>query len=118
MLFAQDLQKLPWENMPSLRALPVTRLPSFRFLLSYSITKEVGFRDWGMVVDWWRSGRQERVSGGLMASSWKGVWSLWKLGPSGQTRILITSIFSVWGLIGAKPRGRSTQYLLCPEPAQ
>uniref|UniRef100_A0A8C7A3B9 separase n=1 Tax=Neovison vison TaxID=452646 RepID=A0A8C7A3B9_NEOVI len=38
----KDLQKLPWENMPSLRALPVTRLPSFRFLLSYSITKESG----------------------------------------------------------------------------
>ncbi|XP_027450398.2 separin isoform X3 [Zalophus californianus] len=38
----KDLQKLPWENMPSLRALPVTRLPSFRFLLSYSIIKESG----------------------------------------------------------------------------
>ncbi|KAI5760715.1 ESPL1 [Gulo gulo luscus] len=38
----KDLQKLPWENMPSLRTLPVTRLPSFRFLLSYSITKESG----------------------------------------------------------------------------
>ncbi|KAL1767384.1 separin [Sigmodon hispidus] len=38
----KDLQKLPWENMPSLRALPVTRLPSFHFLLSYSITKEAG----------------------------------------------------------------------------
>nr|APD32921.1 Espl1 [Castor fiber] len=38
----KDLQKLPWESMPSLRALSVTRLPSFRFLLSYSITKEVG----------------------------------------------------------------------------
>lgn len=50
MLFAQDLQKLPWESMPSLRALPVTRLPSFRFLLSYSIIKEVrgsGSGDWG-----------------------------------------------------------------------
>lgn len=43
-LSAQDLQKLPWESMPSLRALSVTRLPSFRFLLSYSIIKEVGFR--------------------------------------------------------------------------
>ncbi|XP_057412809.1 separin isoform X3 [Balaenoptera acutorostrata] len=38
----KDLQKLPWESMPSLRALPVTRLPSFRFLLSYSIIKESG----------------------------------------------------------------------------
>ncbi|XP_058164126.1 separin isoform X2 [Dasypus novemcinctus] len=38
----KDLQKLPWESMPSLRALPVTRLPSFRFLLSYSIIKEFG----------------------------------------------------------------------------
>uniref|UniRef100_A0A2K6V525 separase n=1 Tax=Saimiri boliviensis boliviensis TaxID=39432 RepID=A0A2K6V525_SAIBB len=38
----KDLQKLPWESMPCLQALPVTRLPSFRFLLSYSITKEYG----------------------------------------------------------------------------
>ncbi|XP_019580029.2 separin isoform X2 [Rhinolophus sinicus] len=38
----KDLQKLPWESMPSLRALSVTRLPSFRFLLSYAITKESG----------------------------------------------------------------------------
>nr|XP_010962662.1 separin isoform X1 [Camelus bactrianus]XP_045379496.1 separin isoform X1 [Camelus bactrianus] len=38
----KDLQKLPWESMPSLRALPVTRLPSFRFLLSYSIIKQSG----------------------------------------------------------------------------
>ncbi|XP_047405825.1 separin isoform X1 [Sciurus carolinensis] len=38
----KDLQKLPWESMPSLRVLPVTRLPSFRFLLSYSIIKEAG----------------------------------------------------------------------------
>lgn len=38
----KDLQKLPWESMPSLRALPVTRLPSFRFLLSYSVIKESG----------------------------------------------------------------------------
>lgn len=50
-LFAQDLQKLPWESTPSLRALPVTRLPSFRFLLSYSVIKEVGFREWGMTGD-------------------------------------------------------------------
>ncbi|KAM5289389.1 LOW QUALITY PROTEIN: separin [Ctenodactylus gundi] len=38
----KDLQKLPWESMPSLRALSVTRLPSFHFLLSYSICKEAG----------------------------------------------------------------------------
>ncbi|XP_003405097.2 separin isoform X2 [Loxodonta africana] len=38
----KDLQKLPWETMPSLRALPLTRLPSFRFLLTYSIIKESG----------------------------------------------------------------------------
>lgn len=38
----KDLQKLPWESMPCLRALPVTRLPSLRFLLSYSIAKEAG----------------------------------------------------------------------------
>ncbi|XP_062932120.1 separin [Cynocephalus volans] len=38
----KDLQKLPWESMSSLRALSVTRLPSFRFLLSYSIIKESG----------------------------------------------------------------------------
>ncbi|XP_008047679.1 separin [Carlito syrichta] len=38
----KDLQKLPWESMPSLQTLPVTRLPSFRFLLSYSIVKESG----------------------------------------------------------------------------
>ncbi|EFB17411.1 hypothetical protein PANDA_012438, partial [Ailuropoda melanoleuca] len=38
----KDLQKLPWESMPSLRALPVTRLPSVHFLLSYSVIKESG----------------------------------------------------------------------------
>ncbi|XP_012887879.1 PREDICTED: separin [Dipodomys ordii] len=38
----KDLQKLPWESMSILRTLPVTRLPSFHFLLSYSITKEAG----------------------------------------------------------------------------
>lgn len=55
-LFPQDLQKLPWESMAVLRSLPVTRLPSFHFLLSYSVTKEVGswgsletedFKSWG-----------------------------------------------------------------------
>lgn len=34
--------------MPSLRALPVTRLPSFRFLLSYTSIKEVGFKACGL----------------------------------------------------------------------
>lgn len=38
----KDLQKLPWESMPCLRALPVTRLPSLHFLLSYSIIREAG----------------------------------------------------------------------------
>lgn len=38
----RDLQKLPWESIPCLRALPVTRLPSFHFLLSYFILKEAG----------------------------------------------------------------------------
>uniref|UniRef100_A0A8C6I5T6 separase n=1 Tax=Mus spicilegus TaxID=10103 RepID=A0A8C6I5T6_MUSSI len=38
----KDLQKLPWESTPILRAQPVTRLPSFRFLLSYTVTKEAG----------------------------------------------------------------------------
>lgn len=59
MLFAQDLQKLPWESMPSLRALPVTRLPSFHFLLSYAIIKEVGFEEWGlgMIGNWGRAGK-------------------------------------------------------------
>lgn len=38
----KDLQKLPWESMPSLQTLSITRLPSFRFLLSYSILKESG----------------------------------------------------------------------------
>ncbi|XP_028928763.1 LOW QUALITY PROTEIN: separin [Ornithorhynchus anatinus] len=36
----KHLQKLPWETTPSLRALPVTRLPSLRFLLSYGLLRE------------------------------------------------------------------------------
>lgn len=62
MLFAQDLQKLPWESMPSLQTLPVTRLPSFRFLLSYSIIKEVRFREWclGMTGNWGRPQQKGR----------------------------------------------------------
>uniref|UniRef100_A0A7M4EJJ1 separase n=1 Tax=Crocodylus porosus TaxID=8502 RepID=A0A7M4EJJ1_CROPO len=36
----KHLQKLPWENMPCLQALPVTRLPSLRFLLSYSLRSQ------------------------------------------------------------------------------
>uniref|UniRef100_A0A452HGE2 separase n=1 Tax=Gopherus agassizii TaxID=38772 RepID=A0A452HGE2_9SAUR len=37
----KHLQKLPWENIPCLRTLPVTRLPSLRFLLSYSLAQRV-----------------------------------------------------------------------------
>ncbi|KFQ93930.1 Separin, partial [Nipponia nippon] len=33
----KHLQKLPWESMACLKAVPVTRLPSLRFLLSYSL---------------------------------------------------------------------------------
>ena len=54
MLFTQDLQKLPWESMPSLRALSVTRLPSFHFLLSYAIIKEVRFNSYLWNADDWR----------------------------------------------------------------
>ncbi|XP_032994487.1 separin [Lacerta agilis] len=36
----KHLQKLPWENMPCLKNHSVTRLPSLRFLLSYSLTKK------------------------------------------------------------------------------
>ena len=50
-LFFQDLQKLPWESTPILQAQPVTRLPSFRFLLSYTVTIEVGNRTQGL-SDW------------------------------------------------------------------
>uniref|UniRef100_A0A8C9EQA6 separase n=1 Tax=Pavo cristatus TaxID=9049 RepID=A0A8C9EQA6_PAVCR len=35
----KHLQKLPWESMACLRDLPVTRLPSLRFLLSYTLQK-------------------------------------------------------------------------------
>ncbi|XP_074835691.1 separin [Carettochelys insculpta] len=35
----KHLQKLPWETIPCLRNLPVTRLPSLRFLLSYSLAQ-------------------------------------------------------------------------------
>uniref|UniRef100_A0A674IX45 separase n=1 Tax=Terrapene triunguis TaxID=2587831 RepID=A0A674IX45_9SAUR len=35
----KHLQKLPWENIPCLRTLPVTRLPSLRFLLSYNLAQ-------------------------------------------------------------------------------
>lgn len=68
MLFAQDLQKLPWESIPSLRALPVTRLPSFRFLLSYTSIKEVGFKacGLGMIRDW---GRPVKIGEGLRNGS-------------------------------------------------
>lgn len=54
-----------------------------------------------------------------MDPPWKGAWGLLELGPSGQTRSLITSVSpSVWGLVGAEPRGESSQYLLRPEPSQ
>ncbi|XP_042306170.1 separin [Sceloporus undulatus] len=36
----KHLQKLPWENIPCLRSHSVTRLPSLRFLPSYSLTKK------------------------------------------------------------------------------
>ncbi|GAB0201442.1 separin [Grus japonensis] len=36
----KHLQKLPWESMACLKAVPVTRLPSLRFLLSYSLGQE------------------------------------------------------------------------------
>ncbi|POI24140.1 hypothetical protein CIB84_012112, partial [Bambusicola thoracicus] len=35
----KHLQKLPWESMACLRDLPVTRLPSLRFLLSYTLAQ-------------------------------------------------------------------------------
>lgn len=54
-----------------------------------------------------------------MDPPWKGAWGLLELGPSGQTRSLITSVSpSVWGLVSAEPRGESSQYLLRPEPSQ
>uniref|UniRef100_A0A672VBH9 separase n=1 Tax=Strigops habroptila TaxID=2489341 RepID=A0A672VBH9_STRHB len=37
----KHLQKLPWESMACLKAVPVTRLPSLRFLLSYSLAQKV-----------------------------------------------------------------------------
>ncbi|NXW10706.1 ESPL1 protein, partial [Fregetta grallaria] len=36
----KHLQKLPWESMACLKAVPVTRLPSLRFLLSYSLAQK------------------------------------------------------------------------------
>ncbi|XP_074670026.1 separin isoform X2 [Strix aluco] len=36
----KHLQKLPWESMPCLQAVPVTRLPSLRFLLSYTLAQQ------------------------------------------------------------------------------
>ncbi|NXN07932.1 ESPL1 protein, partial [Indicator maculatus] len=36
----KHLQKLPWENISCLKALPVTRLPSLRFLFSYSLAQK------------------------------------------------------------------------------
>ncbi|XP_021238121.1 separin isoform X2 [Numida meleagris] len=39
LLLDKHLQKLPWESMACLRDLPVTRLPSLRFLLSYALAQ-------------------------------------------------------------------------------
>ncbi|KAJ1159936.1 hypothetical protein NDU88_000440 [Pleurodeles waltl] len=36
----KNLQKLPWESLPSLISRTVTRLPSLRFLLSYDLIKK------------------------------------------------------------------------------
>ncbi|NWH81005.1 ESPL1 protein, partial [Piaya cayana] len=36
----KHLQKLPWESMECLKAVTVTRLPSLRFLLSYSLAQK------------------------------------------------------------------------------
>lgn len=41
LLLSQHLQKLPWESMGCLKAVPITRLPSLRFLLSYSLAQKV-----------------------------------------------------------------------------
>ncbi|XP_048477121.1 separin-like [Rhincodon typus] len=40
LILDKHLQRLPWESMPSLRALCVSRLPSFHFLLGYVVTKK------------------------------------------------------------------------------
>ncbi|XP_041097553.1 separin [Polyodon spathula] len=40
LILDKDLQKLPWENIPSLRSRSVSRLPSLRFLLGYTAMKE------------------------------------------------------------------------------
>ncbi|MGH0177277.1 UNVERIFIED_CONTAM: hypothetical protein FKN15_074856, partial [Acipenser sinensis] len=40
LILDKDLQKLPWENIPSLRSRSVSRLPSLRFLVGYTAMKE------------------------------------------------------------------------------
>ncbi|XP_058869042.1 separin-like [Acipenser ruthenus] len=40
LILDKDLQKLPWENIPSLRSRSVSRLPSLRFLVGYTAIKE------------------------------------------------------------------------------
>ncbi|NXH15265.1 ESPL1 protein, partial [Bucco capensis] len=40
LLLDKHLHKLPWESMSCLRAVPVTRLPSLHFLLSYSLAQK------------------------------------------------------------------------------
>ncbi|NWQ69826.1 ESPL1 protein, partial [Neopipo cinnamomea] len=40
LLLDKHLQRLPWESLPALRAVPVTRLPALRFLLSYVMARQ------------------------------------------------------------------------------
>ncbi|NXK42695.1 ESPL1 protein, partial [Piprites chloris] len=40
LLLDKHLQRLPWESLPALRAVPVTRLPALRFLLSYVMAQQ------------------------------------------------------------------------------
>ncbi|XP_017694149.1 PREDICTED: separin [Lepidothrix coronata] len=40
LLLDKHLQRLPWESLPALGAVPVTRLPALRFLLSYVMARQ------------------------------------------------------------------------------
>ncbi|KAJ7424836.1 separin [Pitangus sulphuratus] len=40
LLLDKHLQRLPWESLSALRAVPVTRLPALRFLLSYVMAQQ------------------------------------------------------------------------------
>ncbi|XP_027763112.1 separin [Empidonax traillii] len=40
LLLDKHLQRLPWESLPALGAVPVTRLPALRFLLSYVMAQQ------------------------------------------------------------------------------